>query len=129
MPTKENREASCARRDFAHSPKTLLLGWGLPIVMILAPNLVALPLSATIVLIAGGFAWMGIACLANARHCGRRHCFWSGPLFLIGAALVVLVGSGILDLGRDGLVLVVWGTAALVPVTFVPEWLKGRYRT
>ncbi len=119
---------ACRERDLARSPGALMVGWGLPVLMILTPSVVAMPLRVAVALLAGGFTWMGVACLVNARHCGRRHCFLSGPLFLIGAVLVVLVGSGTIDLGRDGLRYIVWGTAALVPLTFLPEWRRGRYR-
>jgi hypothetical protein len=27
-------------------------------------------------------AWMGGACLVNARRCGRRHCYLTAPFFL-----------------------------------------------
>ncbi|MDE2154439.1 MAG: hypothetical protein KGJ32_00885 [Xanthomonadaceae bacterium] len=48
------------------------------------------------------FTVMGMACLVNARRCGRRHCFYTGPLFLLAALLSVLYGLGILPLGRHG---------------------------
>jgi len=35
-------------------------------------------------------AWMGVACLMNARRCGRRHCYYTGPFFS-GLAVVSLV--------------------------------------
>lgn|SRR5574337_1582355 len=49
-----------------------------------------------------GFTVMGAACLANARGCGRRHCFYTGPLFLLAAIASLLYGLGILPLGRQG---------------------------
>lgn len=49
-----------------------------------------------------GFAVMGAACLANARGCGRRHCFYTGPLFLLAALASLLYGLSILPLGRNG---------------------------
>ena len=49
-----------------------------------------------------GFAVMGTACLVNARGCGRRHCFVTGPLFLLAALASLLYGIGILPLGRNG---------------------------
>ena len=48
------------------------------------------------------FAVMGAACLVNARRCGRRHCFYTGPLFLIAALLSLLYVWGILPLGPHG---------------------------
>ena len=37
-------------------------------------------------------AVMGIACVANAARCGRLHCYITGPVFLMGAALAALRG-------------------------------------
>ncbi len=46
--------------------------------------------------------WMGVACLANARHCGRTHCHVTGPFFFLMATGVVAYAGGLLDLGDDG---------------------------
>ncbi|HJR09854.1 MAG TPA: hypothetical protein VJ823_00410 [Rhodanobacteraceae bacterium] len=48
------------------------------------------------------FAVMGSACVVNARRCGRRHCFYTGPLFLLAALTSLLHGTGVLPLGRNG---------------------------
>src|SRR5713226_9209640 len=32
----------------------------------------------------------GLACTVNARRCGRRHCFITGPLYLLGALASLL---------------------------------------
>jgi len=32
----------------------------------------------------------GLACLVNAARCRRLHCYFTGPLYLLGAAWVVL---------------------------------------
>ena len=73
-------------------------------------------------------AWMGGACLWNARHCGRRHCYFTGPFFLALAAASALYGLGILQLGSDG-----WQTLSTILLvgafvfTCLPEWLWGKY--
>lgn len=46
--------------------------------------------------------WMGVACFANARRCGRTHCLVTGPFFILMAAGVVAYASGLLDLGDGG---------------------------
>ncbi|WP_291736745.1 hypothetical protein [Leisingera sp. F5] len=51
---------------------------------------------------AGALVWMGAACLWNARRCGRRHCFWTGPYFLVMALVVLTHGYGVVDLGSQG---------------------------
>lgn len=45
---------------------------------------------------------MGAACLANAWRCGRTHCFYTGPFFLVIAAMALLHGFQIVPLGADG---------------------------
>lgn len=72
--------------------------------------------------------WMGGACLWNARRCGRRHCYFTGPFFLVLAAASLLYGLGVLRLGPHG-----WSTLAAILVvgaillTCLPEWIWGRY--
>ena len=45
---------------------------------------------------------MGMACIANARRCGRTHCRFTGPFLIVMAMLVVGHATGILPLGRYG---------------------------
>ncbi|MHB8425288.1 MAG: hypothetical protein ACYDB9_09070 [Gammaproteobacteria bacterium] len=72
--------------------------------------------------------FMGTACLVNARRCGRRHCFFTGPFFLILAGIALLYGLGILPLGPHGWQ---WLTDALLiggcVLCCAPEWLFGKY--
>ena len=37
---------------------------------------------------------MGVACFLNARRCGRIHCYFTGPLFLVLAGIGLLYGLG-----------------------------------
>jgi len=73
-------------------------------------------------------AFMGGACLINARRCGRLHCYFTGPYFLLLALISLLYALGILPLGARGWQ---WLTSALLIGTCmlmcVPEWLFGRY--
>jgi hypothetical protein len=74
--------------------------------------------------------FMGVACLVNARRCGRTHCYVTGPFFLILAGIALLYGIGILPLGARG-----WSTLSAVfaiggvTLCCVPELLLGRYRS
>lgn len=70
---------------------------------------------------------MGIGCLINAQRCKRRHCYLAGPVLLASALGVVLVAYEIVNLGPYGLSYVVWGAGILVGLTFIPEWIWGRY--
>ena len=72
---------------------------------------------------------MAVGCLVNAMRCGRLHCYWTGPFFLLGAIASLLYGLGILPLGESG-----WGIigytllAGVVLLTYLPEHFLGRYR-
>jgi len=74
--------------------------------------------------------FMGVACLLNARRCGRTHCYATGPFFLILAVVALLYGIGIVPLGARG-----WSTLSAtfaiggLTLCCVPEWLLGRYRS
>ena len=41
--------------------------------------------------------WMGVACILNARRCGRTHCRYTGPYYLVMIAPVVLLTSGVVQ--------------------------------
>ncbi len=43
---------------------------------------------------------MGCACVVNAARCGRRHCYFTGPVFLLGALASLTYGVGVLPLLR-----------------------------
>lgn len=117
------------RSDLAARPLPFLAVWGVPILILTSMNFAhgVIPFEAIVLVMAGTFVWMGLACVLNARRCRRRHCYYSGPVLLAGAAAIILVGFEILPLGPDGLIYVVWGTLGLVALTFVPEFIWGRY--
>jgi len=73
------------------------------------------------------FFWMGIACTLNAKRCKRRHCYYLGPIFCIGAILVLLVGFKVLHFGPDGLIMTVSGTLVLALMTYLIEPIFGTY--
>ena len=47
-------------------------------------------------------SWMGVACLLNARRCGRMRCHFTGPFFLAMAVASLLFSLGALPLGSEG---------------------------
>jgi len=85
-----------AQRDqgFARKPLSFLYLWSIPIVVLCSLNIVQHYWPATIVLwmMIGSYAWMGVGCVINAARCGRLHCYLTGPVFLIGALAIALVG-------------------------------------
>jgi hypothetical protein len=66
---------------------------------------------------------MGVACLLNVRRCGRTHCYFTGPFFLVLAAMGLLYGLGVLPLGARG-----WSTLSLALV-IGSVVILGRYRS
>ena len=72
---------------------------------------------------------MGSACLANARRCGRVHCFVTGPFFLIMAIVTALYGLGIAALGTNGWTMISLTTLVGGVILYcLPEVLLGRYQ-
>src|SRR5260221_4499660 len=87
-------------RDWLRSPHARLLAWWLPQVAIVAGLFAAVPARAAIWVIA--LTWMGIACILNARQCGRTHCRYTGPYYLAMIAPVLVLGSGMFSAGIYG---------------------------
>lgn len=87
-------------RDLLSRPLALGLFWIAPWLLIIASSH-----GSDVVHTAGwtfGFAVMGAACLANARRCGRRHCFYTAPLFLLAALASLLHGVWSAPFGPGG---------------------------
>jgi uncharacterized membrane protein len=78
-------------RDWLSSPLTSSLAWWVPEAAIIAGLLIQVPVRTTIWVIA--LAWMGTACLLNARRCRRTHCRFTGPSYLAMIFPVLLLGS------------------------------------
>ena len=78
-------------RDWLRSPRASLLAWWVPNAAIVVSLFAPVPVRAGIWTIA--LVWMGVACLLNARRCGRTHCRYTGPYFLAMIAPVLLVAA------------------------------------
>jgi len=89
-----------ASRDWLNSPRGSLLAWWIPHAAILAGLFVPTPVRAAIWTIA--LIWMGTACILNARRCGRTHCRYTGPYYLLTIVPVLVLGSGIVATGIYG---------------------------
>ena len=87
-------------RDLVASPLGFALHWGLPILAMLAVLGVSHPVKTWVWVAA--LVWMGGACLWNARRCGRRHCYWTGPFFLAMMLPALAYGYGVMPLGAEG---------------------------
>lgn len=97
--------------DWAGNWRSLALLWGLPFAAMLAGWLLVDPGPRT-ALWGAMLVWMGGACIANARRCGRTHCRFTGPFFLVMAVLVAAYGTGALPIGP-------WGWAILLGITLI----------
>jgi len=100
---------SRASRDWAGHWRSLAGLWGIPAVamlvaMLLEPGLRVIVWSAALV-------WMGGACIANARRCGRTHCWFAGTFNLLMSTLVIAYAGGVLPIGEQGWVFL--GTATI----------------
>lgn len=89
-----------SRQDLLHRRTALWLLWVAPWVLIIASGSSSNVVHTVVWTLA--FAVMGVACVANARRCGRRHCFYTGPWFLLAALASLLFGVGVLPLGSGG---------------------------
>lgn len=75
---------------------------------------------------AAACAVMGAACLVNAARCGRLHCYFTGPYFLMlagGAVVAYSFDAGNGHHSREALLLML-GLAPLL--VWLPERLAGR---
>lgn len=120
--------------DTNHASRDILANRLLSVFMFWLPIAAIVAMAHTPVLVrtpvwAGACTVMGVSCLVNAVRCGRIHCHFSGPFFLIMAGIIVACGTGVWSFGPKtwnylGLALLVGGIA----VTYVPELVFGKYR-
>jgi hypothetical protein len=123
-----NDGEACARKDLSGRAGSFLTVWIAPIVLAGALSLADLSglMSAAAWTIA--FAWMGAACLVNARRCGRLHCFFSGPILLAGAILTGFAALGVVRVEPWAMAAIVTAALCLAALTFGLELIWGRYR-
>ncbi|MGV2495892.1 hypothetical protein [Pelagerythrobacter aerophilus] len=121
--------ADVETKDLSAKRLPLFAIWIVPMVLLFALNFTAgfFAPSVQTAIAAVLLAWMGSACTLNAVRCRRLHCIIAGPAFLIGALLLALIALDGVNFGRDGPNFVIWGTFAIVALSFVPEWIFGRY--
>ncbi len=112
------------RTDLVSNKRAFLLLWRVPWVAVAVSLwLKDSPLKTAIWTVA--FAQMGIACLANASRCGRLHCYFTGPLYLLGSAASLLRGCGRLPITWSKLGLAMF--VGWLILGRLPEKLWGKY--
>jgi hypothetical protein len=73
--------------DWVTSTQSSLVAWWLPQVAMIVTVFAKVPFRT--VVWAAALAWMGVACLLNARQCSRTHCRYTGPYYLAAVAPVL----------------------------------------
>ena len=103
-----------------------LYAWGLPKIVLVVGFVLPDPIR--ILVCATALVWMGVVCFANARRCGRTHCVFTGPFYLLMAAAVPVHGFGVVSLGESGWLWIGLTTVAGAALLWiVPERLFGPY--
>lgn len=114
--------------DYLRRPLRSVWLWGVPLAALVAINLLAVPPAVKAGILIAAFAWIGVACLANAVHCGRVHCWFTGPWCVLTALL--LLGDAVFGIRIPGLTFSllanIGGLGALF-LWFVPELILGKY--
>lgn len=113
-------------QDWGARNVSWMVGWGLPAIALASGAFT----DTEIWIWAPMLTWMGVACLLNARRCGRMHCHFTGPFFLMMALVSLLFSLGVLPLGGEG-----WAwlggvvVAGWLVLRTAPERLWGSYRS
>ena len=92
--------ASTVHTDWVGNARAYAVAWGLPMGLIAVGLFFGVAARAAIWSLA--LAWMGTACLLNARRCGRTHCRYTGPYYLLMIVPVLLAGAQLIPLDRIG---------------------------
>ncbi len=114
--------------DFLNDRLISFLIWRAPAVVMVVAALVEIGPIARGVTWALSLGVFGVGCLANAIRCGRRHCFYTGPFFLVMALGSLLYGFGVLPMGSSGWAMIgVTTLVGAVVLTYLPDRIWGKY--
>src|SRR5690348_3233281 len=92
--------SSIRSRDWLGSRLSTLFAWWLPKGILIGGLFAATEIRTAIWIAA--LLWMGLACMFNARRCGRTHCRYTGPFYLAMIGPTLVLGSGVLSVGILG---------------------------
>lgn len=125
----ESNATSCPSRDILASRLRVFLLYWLPAMAIVLAGVPAISSGWRTLVWTVALVTMGVACIVNALRCGRVHCYFTGPFFLLMALLALSYSLGILHLGGNG-----WNLLGLmtliggIALWCLPEMLLGKYR-
>ncbi len=114
-------KSSCREPNDLVSQKSGILLWCLPTAAVIVGS--SWP-SIRHWLLIPAFLIMGIGCLVNARRCGRLHCYFTGPVFVLAAIYVALAAANVVPLRPGAFLLIMCAIAMLACLAEVP---LGRY--
>lgn len=112
---------NCETSDLAHGWSAVLL-WGVPVIALVVGSYFP---RVRLALWIPAFLVMGVACLVNARRCGRVHCFVTGPVSLLAIGYVVLAQFHTLPMNAGYFLDSVLAISVLAYLIEIP---LGRYR-
>lgn len=116
------------KNDLVKTPHTFFLLWGMPLLVLLFTSFLVDEVLKTWTWFAA-LVWMGAACFINASRCARRHCYYTGPFFIIMAIIVMLHGYEIIWFGANGwLFLGLTIAIGFFVLWFFPEYKHGQYK-
>ena len=124
---KDVSKSRGSERDLFRGWTSSLLLWGLPWFAFAVGF--SEPPFLKIILWTTSLGFMGVMCLLNTFRCGRTHCLFTGPFFILGAIVSLGYGLGLLPLGPSG-----WKWVGAVTIIgaialcCIPELVLGRYR-
>jgi hypothetical protein len=81
--------------DWVGNARTNIFAWWIPKAAIIAGLFAPVPVRAAVWSIA--LAWMGTACILNARRCGRTHCRYTGPYYLTMIVPVLVLAFSLIS--------------------------------
>jgi hypothetical protein len=110
----------CANNDLVGS-KTAWFVWYVPLVLFVIG---AFWSAGRVWLWVPSLVVAGMACLLNATRCGRVHCYVTGPLFLLSAAVTVLTALGCVPVTYRQIAIAMFVGTLLA---YVPECVRGKY--
>ncbi len=131
-PSAETREALDVRvaksGDLTDGALSSFLFWKLPAVVVVGVALLDVGSVGQALVWAPSLAIGGAACVANILRCRRVHCYFTGPFFLLMAAVSLLHGVGALPLGEEGWTWIEFVTLiGAITLGTLPELVWGRY--
>ena len=94
--------AFAIERDFLNRRLASFLLWQGPAILMLAVAIANIENPTRGMIWAGCLSIFGVGCLVNAFRSGRRHCFLTGPFYLLMGVVSLLHGFALIALGPLG---------------------------